>query len=421
VKNFSIRTLGCKVNQYEEQVIREKLLSEGYKETSPANADIFIVNSCTVTAEADRKTLQLIRKAKRDNPGTRVIVTGCYAVQEEDIEKLRSMPEVDMVVEGKNKSRLHEVLSGAVVSPEKEHFDGSISAFAGHTRAFLKIQDGCDRRCAYCKVSLVRGPSVSRPYADILPEVKRLVSKGHREIVLTGICTGSWRGAGDTSLPDLVTSIDALQGNFRVRLSSLEPDQIDRKLIKALSSSKRFCRHLHVPLQSGSDGVLKAMRRRYTSGQFRDLVLMIRGEIPVAGISLDVIAGFPGESVADIEKTRDLLREIMPSRLHVFTYSKRPGTEASGMSGGVDGPEARKRAKTLIEDGRSFQVNFCKTFIDRDIEVLIEARGAGGTVEGYTGEYVRVRTDAAADISTGDLLRLKGTRVDQAGPFLIAV
>lgn len=421
MKNFSIRTLGCKVNQYEEQVIREEFLAEGYLETSPGNSDIFIVNSCTVTAEADRKTLQMIRRIKRINPGTRVIVTGCYAVAEPDIQKLRSMPEVDLVVEGRNKSRLLEILSGAALSPESEHFKGNISVFSGHTRAFLKIQDGCDRRCSYCKVSLVRGPSVSRPYSEIIPELERLVSRGYREIVLTGICTGSWRGSGNASLPDLVSGIDAIEGDFRVRLSSLEPDQIDRKLIKALSSSEKFCRHLHIPLQSASDGILKAMRRRYTSAQFRDLVLMIRDEIPGSGISMDVIAGFPGESIADFEKTRVFLREMKPSRLHVFTYSDRPGTEASGFSGAVPGHQAKKRTKALIADGRTLQINFCKTFIGKYIEVLIESRDDTGNVEGYTGEYVRVRANAGSDISSGDLLRLKGARLDLTGPFLISV
>jgi threonylcarbamoyladenosine tRNA methylthiotransferase MtaB len=416
---FSIKTLGCKVNQYEEQVIREKVLDMGYVETDPKDADIFILNSCTVTGEADRKTLQLIRRVKRDNPGVRVVVTGCYAVVEKDIETLRAMPEVDMVVPGKDKTRIKEFLGCLEDNARVGVFDQGISGFSGHSRAFVKVQDGCDQRCSYCKVNIVRGPSVSRPYEDIMAEVKTLISKGYREVVLTGICIGAWKVPGHSSIAALIDNVCRIDGNFRVRVSSIEPNHIDERFIKTVSSSKKFCRHIHIPLQSGSDTILEKMKRRYTSTQFKDIVSRLRREMPFLGISTDIIVGFPGERSSDFNATREFVQQIKPSRIHVFPYSDRPGTSASRMEGRVPVQEVKNRVKILLEDGKHLQKMFCKSFIEKDIEVLVEAKSYDGAIEGYTAEYVRVRAHKSHG-SYGEILRLKGAFSDPEGCFLIA-
>jgi len=403
---FAIRTLGCKVNRYEEQVLRENLERSGFRETSLKEADLFIVNSCTVTEKADLKTRKLIRKARKENPEARIIVTGCYAVFPEDISRLESMDEVFRVVPLRDKMKLPLIVSRSFGGGEQGgHVDEKVTAFGGHTRAFLKVQDGCDQGCAYCKVSLVRGPSRSRDEDDILDEVKRLSGSGYREIVITGICLGSWKTEKKKGLSGLLRLIERLPGDFRVRLSSIEPQQIDEELVDLMSSSERVCRHLHIPLQSGSDRVLKLMNRRYTTGWFKEKIESIRKKMPLAGITMDVIAGFPGETEEDLDLTKRFLEQVRPSRLHVFKYSDRKGTRAYKAAGKVSSVEAKNRVEKLISLGRHLQREFAIRFIGRPVDVMVEEKGKGGFLEGYTGEYVRVRLEGF-DGAEGDILKV---------------
>ncbi|RKY42689.1 MAG: tRNA (N(6)-L-threonylcarbamoyladenosine(37)-C(2))-methylthiotransferase MtaB [Candidatus Makaraimicrobium thalassicum] len=417
---FAIKTLGCKVNQYEEQVLRENLLRFGFQESGPGKADLFIVNSCTVTDQADRKTKKLIRRVKRENPRVKIFVTGCYAVFEEDIEELRSLPEVHRVVPGRDKMRLPHLLgpcfSGHTAGKRVEE---RVSGFDSHTRGFLKMQDGCDQNCSYCKVRLVRGSSRCRDEHDILDEVTRLAGKGYKEIVLTGICLGAWTGSKGQGIPDILREIDRVEGDFRVRLSSIEPNYIDDSLIETIAASRRICRHLHIPLQNGSDRILGLMNRRYTTEQFRALVRRIRKLMPLAGLTTDVIVGFPGESEMDFDRTLRFIRDIEPSRLHVFKYSDRRGTSSFRVRDKVSSIVARDRVALLIKAGDELKAEFCNKFIGREVDVLAEHRSKGVSLAGYTGEYLRTRLDGF-DGSAGNIIRVKIHSVDKNSSCLLA-
>ena len=418
MKKFSIKTLGCKVNQYEEQAIRENLIKYGFTEADPKEADIFILNSCTVTNEADRKSVKLMRKIKKENPSIKVFVTGCYAVLEKDIERLEAMPEVDVVINGKVKKDVPKIIAASFDAfDDKLCVKEEISSFSGHTRSFLKIQDGCDQKCSYCKVNIVRGPSRSRKEEEIINEVERLISSGHKEIVLTGICIGSWRGEGGKKLSDLLGVIDKIDKDFRVRISSIEPNHIDQELIEVMSRLNKICQHLHIPLQSGSSRMLKLMGRRYTQEDFENLVMKIRSKMPLAGITIDVIIGFPGEEEEDFTNTVDFLENIKPSRMHVFKYSDREGTVSFENENKVPVYAARRRVEKIIQMGEDFQKVFCKSFVDKEVKLLIE-KIDDNIAEGYTAEYLRVKVDASR-ARKGDIISAKVTSVDKNSPCLI--
>ena len=419
---FAIKTLGCKVNQYEEQVIRENLERYGFRESSPQEADLLIVNSCTVTGKADMKTRKLIKRAKRENPGLKIFVTGCYAVFGDDIKRLGSMSEVHRVIPGKDKMKLPSLIGesfGGGTGPEGAETEERISSFGPHTRAFVKIQDGCDGKCSYCKVNLVRGPSRSRDAKEVLDELTRLIGAGYREMVLTGICLGSWKGRDGRGLSAVLRDIERLPGDFRIRLSSLEPDHIDDELIDAISSSGRICRHLHIPLQSGSDRVLRLMNRRYDAGYFAGLVRRVRERMPLAGITMDVIAGFPGETEKDLGMTVKLVEETRPSRLHVFKYSDRKGTVSSALPGKVPDGEAGRRVESLIGLGKSLQEEFAEKFVGRPVDVMVEKKTGKGFLEGYTGEYVRTRLEGF-DGREQEVLTVRADAIDREADCLVA-
>ncbi len=390
---FTIRTLGCKVNQYESQVLRENLVKVGFVESPSAPADIVVVNSCTVTGKADAKTRRLIKRLKKENPNATVVVTGCKAVFDGDIKSLLEMTEVDEIVVNSEKMNL-PLFIGAHYGLECKRSDlkEEITNFSSHTRAFIKIQDGCDQNCSYCKVSLVRGPSKSRSAEEIIKEAKRLIEHGYKEIVLTGICIGSWKGEGGKTLADLLKEINAIEGDYRFRISSIEPNHITDELIETVAASGKICHHLHIPLQSGSDRILRSMARRYDADQFRKLVYRIRERMPFAGITMDVIAGFPGEEEEDFEDTFKLVKELEPSRLHVFKYSDREGTLSSKMKNKLPDKISAERVEKLIKLGEELQDRFCRKFLSKEVEVLLENKAGNDFIEGYTREYVRVRS-----------------------------
>ena len=418
-KTFFIKTLGCKVNQYEEQVLRENLLKFGFMEAEPNLADIVIVNSCTVTHVADSKTKRSIRKIKRDNPRCKVYVTGCMVVLEEDISLVEEMDEVYTVVAGGRKGELAGIICGDVGQDEISASSasggllamtdlgatsatprndgevgdwGTVTGFQSRTRAFLKVQDGCNQRCSYCKVNMVRGPSRSRDADEIVEEAKRLINNGFKEIVLTGICIGSWTGKGEVkTLAQLVGKVILVEGDFRIRISSIEPNHVTEEFVEVIASSEKVCKHLHIPLQSGSDEMLSRMNRKYDTRKFSEIVERLRKCMPMIGITMDVIVGFPGETDEVFSETYEFVKKIQPSRLHVFKYSDRKGTESYSFPEKVEKEVAKKRVTSLIALGEEFQAKFAERFLQKEVEVLIEGAPHENMLFGYTGEYVRVQ------------------------------
>jgi threonylcarbamoyladenosine tRNA methylthiotransferase MtaB len=419
-KTFAIKTLGCKVNQYESQVLRENLTRLGLTESLPEEADFFVLNSCTVTHQADAKTRRFIRKIKKDNPSVKIFLTGCYAVLAEDIDSAGATGEVFRVVPNKEKKDLPAIIASILgIEEDAYHVEEGVSGFQSHTRAFLKIQDGCNQNCSYCKVTLVRGPSKSKDKKDVLGELKRIVESGYKEIVLTGICLGSWEGADGEGLADLIEEIDRIPGDFRIRLSSIEPNHVDDALIDAVNNSNKICKHFHVPLQSGSDRILELMNRNYTTKDFQGLIERIRQKMPTVGISMDVICGFPGETELDYNETYEFLKRIRPSRMHIFSYSDRKETKSFYMEDKVPSAVSKKRAGKLIELGDDLQFEFCKAFLGKIVEVLVEKEQKATSSIGYSGEYLKVKLQDPSH-KEGELLRVKIHKTENNPPCVIS-
>ena len=416
---FAIKTLGCKVNQYESQLIRENLEKAGYSESSPQSAAVVIINSCTVTAQADQKTRQLANRSRKENPSAKIIITGCYAESPEDMKTIKAMSTVDMVVPNSEKMKLIPVLDEIFGLPARRgEITKKISDFRSRTRAFVKIQDGCDQKCAFCKVSLVRSVLENRDEGQALDEIACLAKKGYKEIVITGICLGSWKGARGRKLADLLGEIEKLPGDFRVRLSSMEPNYIDEELIKTIAASSRICKHLHIPLQSGSDKILALMKRRYNAVQFTELIQKLRAYVKNIGITMDIIAGFPGETENDHKETIKLVEKLKPSRLHVFKYSDREGTLSCGMKDKVSADAAKKRVDDLIALGGKLQREFAEQFVGREVEVLVEGKIKDMCLEGFTSEYVRVKLMGFSG-TEGHILHVTPETTDKDLPSLI--
>jgi len=390
MKTIKFFTLGCKVNQYDTQKIREQFLSAGFKEENNARpANICLINTCTVTHRADSDSLNLIRRAKRENPKAKIIVTGCLA--ELDSKKIEG---ADFIVKNKSKGKIVNLLQG--LSPKGTVPVTGISDFQGHTRAFVKIQDGCDNFCSYCKIPLVRGRSLSRPKNDIIAEVNRLVERGFKEIVLTGICLGSYSG-----LSGLIEGLEKIEGLLRIRLSSIEAGDVSDGLINKISESEKLCRHLHIPIQSGDDEILKKMNRKYNRAGYLSLIKKIKRKIPGMAITTDVLVGFPGESEKNFSNTLDLIKKIMPLKVHIFPYSSRPGTVAAGF---VDPPIKaeiiKERIRRLQKVAGDCKISFEKNFLGRTMPVLFESRVKNKLDfwQGYTDNYLKVRVKSKTNL-----------------------
>jgi len=395
-KRFYIKTLGCKVNQYESQVIREGFLENGYTEADNyGEADICVVNTCTVTSASDSKSLKSIRSGLRKRGG-RVIATGCM-VESRDLD-LHKLKGVDFIIKNKDKYNIPKLISESLhPSPFTLHQQlGSITSFAGHARAFVKIQDGCDNRCSYCKVSIVRGKSRSRPSEDIVKECSALIQNGYKEIVLTGICLGAYGRdiSKDANLSKLVTELCKIKGKWRIRLSSIEPKDITGDLISQIKSEQRLCKHIHIPFQSGDDEILKRMARPYTADDYIGIVAKLRGAVPDVAISTDIMVGFPGEKEANFKNTVDFIKKIKPMRLHAFGFSKRPGTPAHDYNDSVSRVVKKKREHELMNIVKGFSKEFEAIFIGKDANVLVEGeRDKNGFLQGYTDRYIKVLID----------------------------
>ena len=426
---FIIKTLGCKVNQYESQAMRENLARGGFLEkTNGQIVDFYVINSCTVTHRADKDTRSLIRRFHKINPHGKIVITGCYAELDSDRNTLIGIAGVTHLVRNREKERIAEILQ---VNPKSEirnskqigNPEFEITDFKDRNRAFIKVQDGCNHRCSYCKVSLVRGPSKSRCTEEILREVRAVIERGFKEIVLTGICLGAWGRdtAKKINLSNLVKEISQIDGLFRIRLSSIEPIYVTDDIINTLKNNDKVCKHLHIPLQSGDNRVLKAMKRPYTRERFAEIISKIRRRIPDVAITTDMLVGFPGEDDKHFHITLKFIKDIRPSRMHVFSYSKRDGTLASGYRHSLNKKEIKERAKILAGLNRKLSTDFARDFIGEIQSAVIESHrdGVTGFLTGYTDRYIRVFVDGP-DSLKNNLIPVRIMRVDKEKNMVFA-
>jgi threonylcarbamoyladenosine tRNA methylthiotransferase MtaB len=399
-------TMGCKVNQYETQLVKEALEQGGFREAAPEEpADLCVVNTCTVTSEADSKARQIIRQLAKRQPGAQTIVFGCYAAREP--ETLSRLPGVIAVV-GDNRE-LPDVLGRFGVT----HWPTGISRFDGHRRAFVKVQDGCILNCTYCIIPQVRPGLRSRTPHEIVEEVRRLVDHGYREIILTGIHLGHFgvettRGRSGNvpyRLWHLVRELDRVPGKWRLRLSSLEAAEVGPEFLAAIGDCERLCPHFHLCLQSGSDEVLGRMKRRYRVRRFLEKLDGIRRQMTEPAFSTDVIVGFPGEGEADFEQTLSACRSAGFMKIHIFPYSPRRGTPAAGMPGQVSADEKKDRCRRLAELERQLACRYHQSLAGKALSVLVEARPASraGYVLGTACRYVPVELPGA-ECDVGELI-----------------
>ena len=367
-------TLGCKVNQYDTQSIREAFLKKGFKEAGVNEiSDFYLINTCTVTASADKKSSHLIRRYVKTSPRSKVIVTGCM-VNKDDRELSK--------------------IKGVYLIISRRFFPEGISDFSGRARAFLKVQDGCNNFCSYCKVPKARGLSRSRKPEEVAKEAKRLAEKGFKEIVLTGICLGAYGRdlKPRSNLISLIKRLENIGGILRIRLSSIEAKDVSDALIKEIASSEKLCPHLHIPIQSGDDLILKRMNRRYTARDYLVLIKKLKKKIPGIAITTDVLAGFPGEERGNFNNTVKLLKIIKPLKIHIFPYSKREGTKADKLTNEICPREIRERVSELSKLNTRLAQNYRNKFKNKEKLVLIEARSKekSGFWEGLTDNYMRV-------------------------------
>lgn len=412
VPRVSFWTLGCRLNQHDTAALRARALEAGLVELPAGSSgpDVIVVNTCTVTARADQEARQLVRKLHRSDPGARIVVTGCYAQRAP--EEVRALPGVSAVLgsaERDDPVRLRRALSGAGSAAEAalvsvgrgreiREFRTAAPVMVGRSRALLKIQDGCDSFCAYCIVPYVRGRSRSIPHEEAIARVRRLLEAGFREIVLTGADLGGYgRDRGESrALPRLVEALLGLGDGHRIRLSSIEPNKVDPELADLVGTEPRLCRHLHLPLQSASNTVLRAMRRGYTREEYEALLCRVAARGPI-GIGADVIVGFPGEGEAEFRETYRFVSETPLTFLHVFRYSLRPGTAAARLGSPGSGSESRERSAMLRALGESKAKSFRRSLIGSALPVVLESgRGPRGPIA-MSDVYLPVELDRDPD------------------------
>lgn len=394
---FALVTFGCKVNQYDTQLLRESLVAQGHSEVSPRNiADIYVVNTCAVTVHSERKARQQIHRIARKNPNARIFVVGCAV--ERDKEVWSDLPGVSAVA-GANEAL--SLLGGTEGLAENV----GISRFSGHTRAFLKVQEGCDSFCSYCIVPHVRGRSRSRAISEVVEEARRLVDNGHCEIVVSGIHVGMYGQDFDNrlTLVDLLQELNKIPELLRLRLSSIEMGEIDDELIRFAANSPKFCQHFHVPLQSGDDAVLRRMNRRYTADEFLSSIDGIRSMIDRPAITTDIMVGFPGETEEEFENTLSTCRAAKFSRTHIFPFSPRPGTPAATMPDQVDPTVIRERQQHLAKLTDTLALEFKQQFVGETLQVLVESRRdrESGLLVGYSGRYIRCLLEGPDSLMNG--------------------
>ncbi|EFI42390.1 tRNA (N(6)-L-threonylcarbamoyladenosine(37)-C(2))-methylthiotransferase MtaB [Peptoniphilus sp. oral taxon 386] len=409
-KSFSILTLGCKVNQYESEAMAELFENEGYLNVDFETevSDIYIINTCTVTNLSDRKSRQFIRRAKRDNPNSIVAVVGCYS--QTSPEEVSSIPGVDIIIGTTERNRIVELCEefsnnkkqiNIVRSLKSDHEFQTINTSKENdmTRAYIKVQDGCNRYCTYCIIPFARGNIRSRSIEDSMNEARKLAKAGYKEIILTGIHIGSYGyDIGKERLIDLIENIASIDGIERIRLSSIEPRTITDDFMKRVVATNKLCDHFHLSLQSGSNKILKEMNRKYTREEYFDKTQIIRSYMPYAGLTTDVIVGFPGETDDDFLDSYDLIKKVEFSKVHVFKYSKRDGTVAAKMKNQIDGNIKNKRSSILLALSDELMKKFSEKNLNVIKSVLFEEKLVNSSYVGYTTNYIRCFTNSKEDL-----------------------
>lgn len=428
MKKVAFYTLGCKVNQYETEAMAEAFENAGYEQVSfEENADVYVINTCTVTGLSARKSRQAIRRARQLNNNAIVAAVGCYPQTAK--EEVESLPEVDIIAGTADRMKIPAYVEkfkagkakiSAVGNIMKNHTfeDLKIERYKNRTRAFLKIQEGCSQFCSYCIIPYARGPIRSRPSVEVLREVQKLAGGGFREVVLTGIHIASYgKDLGQMRLLELVSRIHEMDGIDRVRIGSIEPTIVTEEFAETAARMGKLCPHYHISLQSGCDETLARMNRHYTSAEYKKAIDLLREYIPDVAVTTDVMVGFPGETDEEFESTFEFLASIKLAKMHVFKFSPRKGTPAASFEGQVEGAVKEVRSARLLKLSEDCALEFNSSFIGRTMPVLYEqeVKGSDGFYEGLTTNYIRVvskgNNSLAGNITMSKLLKAESDHI----------
>lgn len=410
MKKAASFALGCKVNQYESEAIAELFAEKGYEIVGiDEEADVYVINTCTVTNFGDKKSRQLIRKVKRQNENAIVAVVGCYA--QTAPQELMKVEGVNLVIGTKDRAQIVEMVENYDVSRGVENhvtdimkervFEPlSIQKLANRTRAYLKIQDGCSQYCSYCIIPYARGPIRSREPQEVLAEVKRLADNGFKEVVLTGIHVASYgKDRRDTSLLEILRQVHEVEGIERIRFSSIEPNVVTEEFAQTMAELPKVCDHFHLSLQSGCDKTLKEMNRKYDTEKYRQAAATLRKYLPHVALTTDIIVGFPGETEEDFQASYDFAKEIGFAKIHVFPYSPKRGTPAAARKDQLPNAVKSERSHKLIELSDQMAADFLREYVGQDVAVLYERMVEDGIYEGHTTNYIKVRGRSEKDLT----------------------
>ena len=416
----SFYTLGCKVNLYETEVIMNKFKKKGYEIVDfNDKADIVVINTCTVTNTSDKKSRNIIRQAVKNNDGAVIVVMGCYSqVRSEDIKEI---DEVNIIIGNTNKSRVVELVEDYIKNRENKtlvenimHTDFEpmvLDSFETKTRAFVKIQDGCNNYCSYCIIPYTRGNIRSKPKEEVVEEIKCLVNNGYKEVVLTGIHTGHYgKERYDYDFSDLLNELCCIDGLLRLRISSIEITELDDKFLETLKNNKQIVDHIHIPLQSGCDKTLKEMNRKYDTAYFMNKINEIRKIRPDISITTDLIVGFPNESEHDFNDTYEFIKKVNFSKIHVFPYSRRKGTKADLMENQIPEPIKKERVRKILELSKELELDYMNKHLNKELEILVE-KYEDGIIFGHTSNYIGIKAKGIEE-DINKIIKVKPNKVE---------
>ena len=408
-KTVSFYTLGCKLNYSETSTIAEEFKINGFTQLEfEQKADVYVINTCTVTENAEKDCRQIVRRALRQNPEAYIIVTGCYAqLRADEIAKIEG---VDAVLGSSEKFKIFELIRDfskedysciyVTSNDELNEFNSAHSSSSDdRTRAYFKIQDGCDYKCTFCTIPLARGGSRSLDQKNAVQQLEDLVANGYKEIILTGVNVGDYGKNLDTNLYSLLNKLVEVEGDFRLRISSIEPNLLTDEIINLAADNPKICNHFHIPLQSGSDKVLKLMQRRYNTSDYKKVIYKLAEKVKDVGIGIDVIIGSPGETEEEFLNTYNFLKDLPASYLHVFSYSERPNTKAILMADKVEVADKKRRSSMLRILSEKLKNNFYKSMIGKELSVLFEETEKESNIYGFSSNYVRVKYPFNSDLA----------------------